>query len=73
MNDFQISKAEERTPKAKFTANFLKPRRNAKKKIIKSLLVRSFWKSRNLFSKRFLAAGGKVYGGLRKGLTSVSQ
>jgi hypothetical protein len=29
------------------------------KKIIKTILIKNFWKSRNLFSKRFLAAGGK--------------
>jgi hypothetical protein len=26
-----------------------------------SALIKSFWKSRNLFSKRFLAAGGKIF------------
>jgi hypothetical protein len=29
-------------------------------------IIKSFWKSRNLFSKRFLAAGGKSDGGFRK-------
>jgi hypothetical protein len=40
-------------------------RRKEKTKII---LIKSFWKSRNLFSKRFLAAGGKgkESGGKRK-------
>jgi hypothetical protein len=33
------------------------------KKIIETILMKSFWKSRNLFSKRFLAAGGKSAGG----------
>jgi hypothetical protein len=28
--------------------------------------MKSFWKSRNLFSKRFLAAGGKSGGGFRR-------
>jgi hypothetical protein len=31
-----------------------------RKKTIETIPMKSFWKSRNLFSKRFLAAGGKV-------------
>ena len=36
-----------------------------KKKSIQNIPIKSFWKSRNLFSKRFLAAGGKVDGKFR--------
>jgi hypothetical protein len=33
--------------------------KHEKNKAPKITLIKSFWKSRNLFSKRFLAAGGK--------------
>jgi hypothetical protein len=29
--------------------------------------MKSFWRSRNLFTKRFMAAGGKIDGGFRAG------
>jgi hypothetical protein len=34
-----------------------------RKKTIETILMKSFWESRTLFSKRVLAAGGKVGGG----------
>jgi hypothetical protein len=37
-----------------------------RKRTIETILMKSFWKSRNLFSKRFLAAGGKSGGGFRE-------
>jgi len=37
---------------------------------LKQLLIKSFWKSRNLFSKRFLAAGGKSGGPKGRGVSA---
>jgi len=43
-------------------------KKHGEKRIIETILIKSFWESRTLFSKRVLAAGGKSDGEFRENL-----